>query len=927
MKLPILIKWVKLILLLLIVSFALFFLTDILFMVLTSVGHPDELSVPVSSAIEPPPIDTAALIQNTIKNEKNTILNREANLTITPSNISCEYILDVPVSSGLAQGISDGMPNIDVYSFVSIVFGEIQKADLKPSSLFEKNDFDPPTWTLDSKTNILHLRISAHKSTSNQSIVLEILPANTNLDISSDQVSMKVQGFRLTYVSPINNLDVTPDQIVVKAQDQPLEQMYLVFAVNPNENTNSQSITKQNSSRQQFLQNLGDWPSFPFVSDIISAFREALPILLFLIIIKKYTTKIKLHILPVFVHTLEALLIFHFTTNYIVGWAKLFQLAPINSGLSNILSPVISKYFIIFVNPIFGDGPYYFGIVIFGVLLPSILFCWWKTNEENRQNEPNYISLLSIVILWLPFIGITVYCIYYLGEQGYLSALSFVNKYIPLWILTLFYASLIGAIIFVLTRMLQKRFVFKDNRMIITALSTWLLILIGIIKADQYIGSSFRIPSSVLWLILDVLLGAVLILALTSIVLGAIQRILPKLELPSIKSKRWWVLGGIIAIPMRSLVIPSSPVASGIDILNLAFGLDNLIFFVWFAGVVWILYRLGRRSLQVDMFTREIGILAAASILFSITSRWFYIPITFLLGWLLLKWIIQPALYWENLAPLHNLVVKRRNELLEKIINLNSAETAHWDYRKKMSERLADGKITPKGFDRELKRRRLQLDNLQNNSKIEDQIPKDVALAFGPFDTAWHNALHAAKWAAIFALPWFILYFRDFLASTTYSDTYPLISIVTDVVYIFSRWVGIGFFFGYFYPYFRGRTGTQKGLGLFCVLFLATLPIALIFRSTASSWQAILFWGLQIFIECLLLGLIAFDYWTIRIGKRGWQMLFEVQGLTSIGISVSTILAAISVAVATLLTTQASNIVGLTLKLFLPNLPSDILPK
>ena len=38
-------------------------------------------------------------------------------------------------------------------------------------------------------------------------------------------------------------------------------------------------------------------------------------------------------------------------------------------------------------------------------------------------------------------------------------------------------------------------------------------------------------------------------------------------------------------------------------------------------------------------------------------------------------------------------------------------------------------------------------------------------------------------------------------------------------------------------------------------------------RSSATAWQASLFWILQVFIHCMLLGLVAFDF-TIQPDRR-----------------------------------------------------------
>jgi hypothetical protein len=71
----------------------------------------------------------------------------------------------------------------------------------------------------------------------------------------------------------------------------------------------------------------------------------------------------------------------------------------------------------------------------------------------------------------------------------------------------------------------------------------------------------------------------------------------------------------------------------------------------------------------------------------------------------------------------------------------------------------------------------------------------------------------------------------------------------------------------------------------------------------------------------MLLGLVAFDYWILRKGGRGWQMLFEVHGLPSLGISISGILAAVGTLVTTLLTKP--ELIEMFLDLFAPNVPTE----
>jgi hypothetical protein len=233
--------------------------------------------------------------------------------------------------------------------------------------------------------------------------------------------------------------------------------------------------------------------------------------------------------------------------------------------------------------------------------------------------------------------------------------------------------------------------------------------------------------------------------ALIRIVYLAVQKVRQKEEKldPPPMSAWVWVAAAFLAIPLRGLTSSAFSLAYQFDVIGLAHQVDNFLLFLWLAWGTWFLYRRGRQGLELYPFTYEIGILLAASALFSITSRWFYIPITFLLGWSLLKYIIRPQQEWrEELEPLYDQVVNKRNELLEEIINVNAAERAHWDYRKKLGEKLVNNETTVGEFDRGLKQRRAQLDRLQESARIGNLSYKEVALVFGPFPTAWRNAVH-----------------------------------------------------------------------------------------------------------------------------------------------------------------------------------------
>ena len=97
-------------------------------------------------------------------------------------------------------------------------------------------------------------------------------------------------------------------------------------------------------------------------------------------------------------------------------------------------------------------------------------------------------------------------------------------------------------------------------------------------------------------------------------------------------------------------------------------------------------------------------------------------------------------------------------------------------------------------------------------------------------------------------------------------------------------------------------------------------------RSSATAWQASLFWMLQVFIHCMLLGLVAFDFTILRREGFEWPMLFELHGLPSLGVSISSILVAIGAAITTLMTSQTAELLKVALTFIIPRVPPDALP-
>jgi hypothetical protein len=117
----------------------------------------------------------------------------------------------------------------------------------------------------------------------------------------------------------------------------------------------------------------------------------------------------------------------------------------------------------------------------------------------------------------------------------------------------------------------------------------------------------------------------------------------------------------------------------------------------------------------------------------------------------------------------------------------------------------------------------------------------------------------------------------------------------------------------------------QKGFGLFVVMVGSIIPWSIIYNDTISEWQGTAFYSLQVFVHCILLGLFAFDYAVAQKHNRGWRIVFELHGLPSIGLTFSSIFAAIGAGLVALITNQFPVLITEALRFVIPIPPIDLL--
>jgi hypothetical protein len=74
---------------------------------------------------------------------------------------------------------------------------------------------------------------------------------------------------------------------------------------------------------------------------------------------------------------------------------------------------------------------------------------------------------------------------------------------------------------------------------------------------------------------------------------------------------------------------------------------------------------------------------------------------------------------------------------------------------------------------------------------------------------------------------------------------------------------------------------------------------------TTVQWSRTILWMLQLFVACMVLGVLAGDYQVLRRAGLGWRHLFDVHRLGSVAAWLSSLVVAFGAAVAAALSTEA----------------------
>lgn len=317
--------------------------------------------------------------------------------------------------------------------------------------------------------------------------------------------------------------------------------------------------------------------------------------------------------------------------------------------------------------------------------------------------------------------------------------------------------------------------------------------------------------------------------------------------------------------------------------------------------------------LQLPPLVRDAGILLALFLFYSPRTRWNYIPVSFIVGFLLLKYLLLPRKQFDR--SMFSDIKTNLKSLIERVIAFNDAERTFNTLEKALFSKLSKGELAPGEYADKLRAQGEVVEARQRDLIVRNRFAKDHVLALGTGSSAWENGCRTAYYSLAFSIPWSVLYLRDVVRAQVTSDTYLILDLLTNVVYFLLAWISYGFIFGYFYPQIRGKNGIQKALAMFLTVVVPDLIwTALVQPVDKANWISFGFWTLQIFVQMMLLGMIAGDLSIMRAHGFKWRQLLDFYRLTSLSAWTSSVILAIAAAATTLITSEATHILTLAFK-------------
>jgi hypothetical protein len=821
-------------------------------------------------------------------------LEREALLVVNKQEARIELGCSFPIASEPARRIAKGDLYSSIHAFVQAVFGRI-RFNNEPVNTQERVHVQ---WTVDAESGRMHVRASLKRPMRDSYGVVIAIERDVALEsVTSDALAIQLEDARFRSIAPLPDSSSTDVATVFRTAPASLPYIY-VDVLLLREAPEAVRVNNYVQAPRALLARLGQIIDIDPVIKLALSIANIAPVLLFICIVMSSGSAPPAAIKSLSVIAAVPILLFLLPrTLSALAWPFSSSSPPsehLDRWLSNYYVPSRMSF-------VLGRALWNVEFTVLGLILPFIVVTRSSVDDEPppRRGQRLFLGLLAGLVV---VIGITLVA----GPARSMAT----------WrhIVILIAASAAVA----LTLFLPLLWCVGSRPASRYAAIAATIFLFSWSMVDQV--AFMRLNRQLIEAVLTTLCGALLLgsCALMTHRALATARLQPIKPIPERVPWTAVILCLVLAAPIARLLSLHFTIARNLN--HLTHSLSFLVLWAWSVAVALALTEQAKNTLAVDELCRAGGLVVLCGALFGTQATWLFIPITFLVGWLLFDHVlVRPASDSSKIESLSKDRRGRARELIKQILDLNASERAYLAYRRKQREKFINGDIDLKAFQSGLAAVEEELETVRKATSLRGTTAKAGALGLGPEESAAGNAWHGVRWALLLATPWIIASILNVLTTPKDQSAYPLWDLIYSVSAILIRWAACGFFFGYFFSYIRGASGIQKAVWTFLVCALAQAPHAALTITSMDQARALILWNLQLFIVLMLLGLVAFDYVTLRrAGYRSFSVLFELHDVPTIGASASSILVAMGVTGATFLEGSAKQLITLALKLIIP---------
>jgi hypothetical protein len=400
----------------------------------------------------------------------------------------------------------------------------------------------------------------------------------------------------------------------------------------------------------------------------------------------------------------------------------------------------------------------------------------------------------------------------------------------------------------------------------------------------------FFIPrhiDSLLWFLIIPLVGTLLLYQVTYIALRLASH-RPSIRLVRARRSRWVLvpLFFLLSLPMAYLINPAREQEAEMwaALNHLAYRIDELLPYVLLLGLLVYLRKLNRAdSFELPDEARRVGVLLFAFYLTGRTANLLFIPVPFFLGWLVFARGVLAPQALRQAAGRANL-----RKLAECLLNYRQAVSLANDLQRNLEKKYSQGEIALSVFkektgesEKNLAAARRALHPHGPNGS------KRVLFANGPEAGPWANARVAVIYGLFISIPFQISTLTSIFAGSRFG-IYPILRVLSDVLFSVSYWILAAFLFGYFFHLIKGRDGFQKALVYSAALIIPTIPVRVV-QAQPLLGKSHVIEVVQVLAFTLVLALVAFDLRRLKNLGYTWRELLRVHGLTTISAYISSI--------------------------------------